>query len=358
MDHQEDVPRVTTAILKGHTDEVWNIEWSHDGVFLASASKDRSVIIWRMGFNVCLPDQEPSLREHSIEHVLSDHPYPVDNIVWSSDDSLLLTSAEHVIKLWAVKTAVCIRTLDGHSEPVTALVWLPDNSGFISGSLDRKIILWDADGEMRESWPANPLRVTGLAVSPDNSRLVVIGFQTQPPRAATIDSSPTADCQDKDAVVAYLSSNGDENRMNVYDLVTKEMLSTIAFGSYLTSVRVSEDSLYALVNHAPGEICLFDLITGQRLRKFTGVQQTRHVIRSRFGGIHSRFVASGSEDGNVYIWHQDTGSLMQVLNGHGTGSVNSVSWNLHDGRVLASCSDDHTVRIWEVQSPDIGWVLV
>jgi WD repeat-containing protein 26 len=29
-----------------------------------------------------------------------------------------------------------------HHETVTALVWLPDGSGFISGALDRKIILW------------------------------------------------------------------------------------------------------------------------------------------------------------------------------------------------------------------------
>lgn len=39
---------MTTTILDGHTDEVWNIEWSHDGTYLASASKDKSVIIWRV----------------------------------------------------------------------------------------------------------------------------------------------------------------------------------------------------------------------------------------------------------------------------------------------------------------------
>jgi WD repeat-containing protein 26 len=32
--------------------------------------------------------------------------------------------------------------LDAHAEVVTALAWLPDGSGFISGGLDRKIILW------------------------------------------------------------------------------------------------------------------------------------------------------------------------------------------------------------------------
>lgn len=42
-----------------------------------------------------------------------------------------------------LQTGVCIRVLDSqHQEIVTALSWLPDGSGFISGGLDRKIILW------------------------------------------------------------------------------------------------------------------------------------------------------------------------------------------------------------------------
>lgn len=41
-------PRVTTAILEVHTDEVWNLEWSHSGNYLASASKDKTAIIWRV----------------------------------------------------------------------------------------------------------------------------------------------------------------------------------------------------------------------------------------------------------------------------------------------------------------------
>jgi WD40 repeat protein len=51
-DHQCDssaFPEVTTTILEVHTDEVWNLEWSHSGEYLASASKDRSAIVWRVG---------------------------------------------------------------------------------------------------------------------------------------------------------------------------------------------------------------------------------------------------------------------------------------------------------------------
>ena len=39
-------PSATLKILSGHTDEVWDIKFSHDGTRLASSSKDSCVIIW------------------------------------------------------------------------------------------------------------------------------------------------------------------------------------------------------------------------------------------------------------------------------------------------------------------------
>ena len=47
------------------------------------------------------------------------------------------------------------------------------------------------------------------------------------------------------------------------------------------------------------------------------------------------------------MWHRDTGSLLEALPGHGEGSVNCVAWNPRHERMFASCSDDHTIRVWE-----------
>lgn len=59
-------PRVTTTILDGHTDEVWNLEWSHSGNFLATASRDKTAIIWRVGVSY-----RPSLQlSRSVERLL------------------------------------------------------------------------------------------------------------------------------------------------------------------------------------------------------------------------------------------------------------------------------------------------
>jgi hypothetical protein len=39
--------------------------------------------------------------------------------------------------------------------------------------------------------------------------------------------------------------------------------------------------------------------------------------------------------------------MLEELTGHGEGSVNSVAWNPRNEKMFASCSDDHTIRIWE-----------
>ena len=40
------IPRVPVHVFRGHTDEVWFVVFSNTGRYLASASKDNTVIVW------------------------------------------------------------------------------------------------------------------------------------------------------------------------------------------------------------------------------------------------------------------------------------------------------------------------
>ncbi|KAJ7157017.1 WD40 repeat-like protein [Mycena crocata] len=346
-DHQCDktgFPRVTTTILEVHSDQVWMLEWSRDGNFLASSSSDKQVIIWGIG-----PETEMPIREWEKRHVLS-HPYPVIAMAWSLDDSILLTGTEHHIKMWNTRTGVSIRTLEEHSEQVTALAWLPDDSGFLSAGMDFKIILWNTDGTRREIWGVMPVRIASMVVTPDFTRLVAIGMRAPSPVDPRVDGDATSGTNG-----GSMSSPPpkDEHRLLVFDIASRRNESSILFEGELTSVSVSQNSQYALISRSPDDIQLWDLNLGRLARKYTGQRQSKDIIRSCFGGFESNFVVSGSEDGNVYVWHRDTGVLLEVLEGHGEGSVNCVAWNPRNERMFASCSDDHTIRIWEAPPPEM-----
>jgi WD repeat-containing protein 26 len=151
----------------------------------------------------------------------------------------------------------------------------------------------------------------------------------------------------------------------------------------LTSLKISRDSQFALINHAPdvgffslrvldginfdekgntslgssrwpfgtevywpttGSTHHSELFWGCR-RQFHRQWERRCVLTS----AHKNNVRRDHLllDGNVYVWHRDTGTLLEVLEGHGQGSVNSVAWNPRNERMFASCGDDCSIRIWE-----------
>ncbi|HUY36584.1 MAG TPA: serine/threonine-protein kinase, partial [Pirellulales bacterium] len=69
-----------------------------------------------------------------------------------------------------------------------------------------------------------------------------------------------------------------------------------------------------------------------------------------------RLLATASQDHTVRLWNASTGKLRATLKGH-TDEVNAVAWS-PDGKLVASASDDGTVRLWNpLTAHAIGPVL-
>ncbi|XP_031729684.1 WD repeat-containing protein 26-like isoform X1 [Anarrhichthys ocellatus] len=113
----------------------------------------------------------------------------------------------------------------------------------------------------------------------------------------------------------------------------------------IMSFTVSKNGRLALLNVATQGVHLWDLQDRVLVRKYQGVTQGFYTIHSCFGGHNEDFIASGSEDHKVYIWHRRSELPIAELTGH-TRTVNCVSWNPVLPGLLASASDDGTVRIW------------
>jgi WD40 repeat protein len=56
-------------------------------------------------------------------------------------------------------------------------------------------------------------------------------------------------------------------------------------------------------------------------------------------------IASGDEDGNVYVWRTAGRKTFFRYTGH-KGAVNAVAWS-PDGKFIASASADTTVHVWK-----------
>uniref|UniRef100_A0A1J3GBH0 WD repeat-containing protein 26 n=1 Tax=Noccaea caerulescens TaxID=107243 RepID=A0A1J3GBH0_NOCCA len=306
-DHQcgkHQIPSQTVQILESHTDEVWFLQFSHNGKYLASSSKDQTAIIWEINADGHI----------TLKQTLSGHQKPVIAILWSHDDRQVLTcGAEEVIKRWDVDSGDCVHTYEkGGISPISC-GWYPDGQGIIAGMTDRSICMWDLDGREIECWKGQRTqKVSDIAMTDDGKWLVSV-------------------C--KDSVISLF-----DREENVERLIEEEDM--------ITSFSLSNDNKYLLVNLLNQEIRLWNIEGEPKIvSRYKGHKRSRFIIRSCFGGYKQGFIASGSEDSQVYIWHRSTGKLIVDLPGH-AGAVNCVSWNPTNLHMLASASDDGTIRIW------------
>ncbi|KAF5959314.1 hypothetical protein HYC85_000523 [Camellia sinensis] len=275
------------TVLNSHENEVLFVQFSHNGAFLASASRDCTAIIWKV----------PEQGNLTVERTLRGHENPVYFLSWSPDDTMLATCGEETLNLWDVETGVRRFSFQPRVPILSSCAWFPDSTRIVFGSCGpRKCIYRLKINENRLTrWVrTNKPKITDLAITSDGENFICVFSQ----------------------------------EYNSYIIIWNQRRHTkfvISEMSPITSVCVSADSLWLLVNLSGHEIPLVECC-----RKL-------------------RFFASGSEDSQVYIWHIESPEPIKILRGH-LMVVNCVSWNQRRPEMLASASDDKTIRIWMAAS--------
>ncbi|WVQ93433.1 hypothetical protein IAU59_000504 [Kwoniella sp. CBS 9459] len=361
-------PSVTTHVLADHTDEVWRIEWSPDGMYLASAGKDKTVVIWQLR---AMP-KEGGGSQYGVVPLLHlrDHHDPVDVMAWSPDGKTLVTGADQNVYVWNARTGVQRpkpSASSQHGDTISAIQWLPDGSEFVVASMDCKVVFYTPNGGMLRQWSASPLQLSDFVITPDGKRIVAL---TTPLKRVShndrlkqaMSARPTEESETLGPAAASGGAGGSSSAVSQpFQYATMERsIAVIRIADHeiidwsqdlrceTTSIRISSDGRKVIVSCAPDEIQVWSIDPGLKyLRKHSGHVQGRFLIRSCFGGPKDRFVLSGSEDGHVYVWQGASQNPIEVLSGH-VGVVNSVAWNpVAARRIFASCSDDNTIRIWQ-----------
>ncbi|KAG6909445.1 hypothetical protein DXG01_000430 [Tephrocybe rancida] len=132
------------------------------------------------------------------------------------------------------------------------------------------------------------------------------------------------------------------------DTGTVSQLGDAPEGTYVSSVDFSNDGAFLGVGLGTGDVELWDVEAGQKLRTMGG-----HAGQVATLAWHQHILSSGCGDGS--IWHHDVRvpkhKVMELL-GH-TGEVCGLRWRA-DGELLASGGNDNVVNIWDGRVGDVG----
>jgi len=144
----------------------------------------------------------------------------------------------------------------------------------------------------------------------------------------------------------------------LWDMTTFRCKKTLQFEGeegnelFLIGVRMAPDSrtVAAAAEQSDeegvsrGRVVLWDL--EQKTQKLMFSEHTASVLCLSFSP-DSKLIASGSRDGQLFVWHVEDGSVKHKLGGHASG-VRSCAFN-HDGNVLLT-NDARVLCLWDVDT--------
>lgn len=288
--------------LQGYSDGVWSVAFNPQGTQLASGSQDRLIRLWNPQTGAYLD-------------TLHGHTSWVWSVAYSPTEAVLASGSEDcTVRLWDLTTQQVQHVLTGHQDAVIAVVFTPEGQGLISASLDGTLRMWSRrTGQYQQVLNGHTGGVWCVCLSPDGQTLV---------------------------------SGSQDQTLKVWDVVSGQCLKTLkSHTRWIRSVALSPDGQTLVSGGADGTIhisALFDSLDeeqGDRTLQAHGGP----VLSIVFHPNGQTFSSSGT-DAAIAHWDAHTGQLISRMEGHQRW-VRCLAYS-PDGRMLASSSQDETIKLW------------
>uniref|UniRef100_A0A8C6WRJ1 Denticleless E3 ubiquitin protein ligase homolog (Drosophila) n=1 Tax=Neogobius melanostomus TaxID=47308 RepID=A0A8C6WRJ1_9GOBI len=297
------------------------------------------------------------------------HENAVFDIAWVPEEPQLVTAAgDQMARLWDVRSGELLGCFRGHLCSLKSVAFAPqDKAVFCTGARDGNIMVWDMRCTKKDGYYKQVKQISGAHNKAEANSL----FKTKKKRSSTRGMAPSVDTQQSVTVVLFrdqhtlISSGAVDGVVKMWDLRKSYSthrqdpvaLQTFPYPGSSLRTRLGYSGLVldstranVMCNCTDDNIYMFNVsgVKTSPVAVFSGHQNSSFYIRSSLSP-DDQFLASGSSDSHAYIWKLSSPSdPPMMLQGH-SEEVTSVSWCPTDFTKIASCSDDHTVRLWRLR---------
>lgn len=144
-----------------------------------------------------------------------------------------------------------------------------------------------------------------------------------------------------------IATGGDDGKVKLWNSASGFCFVTfVEHVSAITGISFAKNGHILITSSLDGTVRAFDLTRYRNFRTFTSpspVQFSCVAIDSS-----GEIICAGCVDSfDIYTWSVQTGSLLDILSGH-EGPVSGLAFMPNSENLLASCSWDKTVRIWNL----------
>ena len=332
-------------VFDGQEGEIHVVRFSPDGDFLAVTSADKGLRLWNL---------EPPARPIPV----SGHTEKAYRAAFSPDGAVVATSSEdETVRLWDVGTGEVIRIITGHESDLFGLAFSPDGSVLATTGADRTAHLWDAaSGELLRVLRGHQREVLAAEFAPDG-RLATAGvdgsIRLWDPDTWTVselaDHKTAVPDIDISADGRWLASAGYDHTMKLWSMTTLNEVRTLTgHEGNVYGVRFETDGRHILSTSHDGTLRRWDTATGES----TVVERFESIPYFLDISSDTRHVAVPLIDGDVVLLDRvDGGQTTLVEPGRGaTGATFSP-----DGSLLATTVEDGTVLMTTVADGRPTW---
>jgi WD40 repeat protein len=332
--------------LPGHVTDVYEVAFSPDGRQLATAASDGTTLLWRIGGNEQVP-----IRTGPFNNTINGDDLPADLRLLA--DRVELRSAplsrtargQEQVQAWSLQGQPL-------GEPLAIRPALPNGLGRLSD--DGRVAVTIPIGSVLYATVAAagaPLQVWDLA-----ARRIIHSIRIDSPIDDQLPPAVSPDDSQVALGVATTNSPFGPQAMELVNLATgrvRRVKPTTPWDCAWLTSDYSPNGRYLAAGNDCGRVYIWDTTTGHRVGHEVEFSFTVNLLAPRFSPDGSHLaVANTSNSGQVSILDVATDKVVTVLTAH-TGQVEDISYS-SDGKLLATASIDHTVRIWD---PHTGRLL-